>query len=92
VIDVREPGEFAGGHLPGATNVPRGLLEFRVAAVAGNGEDVNPATPILVYCQSGARGALATLTLNKMGYSNVTNLADGFLGWKAAGGEVAKPE
>ncbi|MDO9514807.1 MAG: rhodanese-like domain-containing protein [Syntrophales bacterium] len=58
ILDVREPGEFAAGHLPGAINVPRGLLEFKVAKAI---PDLN--AKIYVYCASGGRAALATKVL-----------------------------
>ncbi|MFC6840504.1 rhodanese-like domain-containing protein [Xanthomonas theicola] len=86
IIDVREPGEFATGHLPDAINIPRGILEFRL--------DADPALarrdqPILLYCASGGRATLAALSLQQLGYSAVHPLSGGFLGWTAAGGPVA---
>jgi rhodanese-related sulfurtransferase len=88
VIDVREPEEFAGGHIPGAVNQPRGTLEFTVmrhpvlAALA----EQNPArvadTQIILYCRSGTRSALAAQTLEKMGFNNVYSLRGGFQGWQ----------
>ncbi|HFD11354.1 MAG TPA: rhodanese-like domain-containing protein [Crenotrichaceae bacterium] len=87
IIDVREPNEFAEGHLPGAINVPRGVLEFKIGnqpAVA----DTN--TDILIYCLSGGRGALATESLQKLGYRNVKNLAGGIKAWQEADGAIEK--
>jgi len=86
IIDVREPGEFAVGHLPNAINIPRGILEFRL--------DADPALarrdqPILLYCASGGRSTLAALSLQQLGYSAVRSLNGGFLGWTAAGLPVA---
>ncbi len=92
VVDVREPAEFAAGHIPGAVNVPRGLLEFRIGSIAADDGQADPSKEILVYCRSGARGALAAKTLEKMGYENVTNLAGGFLAWEAADRAIEKPE
>ncbi|MCI2262799.1 MULTISPECIES: rhodanese-like domain-containing protein [Xanthomonas] len=85
IIDVREPGEFAMGHLPNAINIPRGILEFRL--------DADPALarrdqPILLYCASGGRSTLAALSLQHLGYTAVRSLTGGFLGWTAAGGPV----
>ncbi|HET7650415.1 MAG TPA: rhodanese-like domain-containing protein [Gammaproteobacteria bacterium] len=82
VIDVREPEEYMAGHLPGAINIPRGLLEFRV--------DNHPVAcdrdcTIALQCQSGGRSALATVAMQELGYKNVTNLAGGFAAWSAAG-------
>ena len=82
IIDVREPEEFRAGHLPGAINIPRGLLEFKV--------DSHPAisdreTTIVMQCQGGGRSALATVSMHELGYRDVVNLAGGFTAWKAAG-------
>ena len=82
VVDVREPDEFLAGHLPGAINIPRGLLEFRV--------DNHPIVcdrncTIVLQCQSGGRSALATVVMQELGYKNVVNLAGGIAAWNAAG-------
>ncbi len=88
VVDVREPGEFAKGHLAGAICVPRGILE--AAADPGckyrderlchaQGEQ------ILLYCQSGGRSAMAAVTLQRMGYGCAYNLAGGIECWQADG-------
>lgn len=81
IIDVREPEEYAAGHIPGAINIPRGLLEFRL--------DAHPvlsdrACTIVMQCQGGGRSALATVVMQELGYKNVVNLAGGFGAWKAA--------
>ena len=89
VLDVREPDEYAAGCLPGAVNIPRGVLEFKI--------DSHPTfkdkkeADILVYCKTGGRGALATEALLKLGYSNAINLAGGFTAWQENGQEVVKP-
>ena len=84
-VDVRSDAEWAGGHLPGAKHLDRGKLEFMVEkAIPDKG------TPIVVYCKSGDRGALATRTLMEMGYTNVKNMAGGYVGWAKAGYKVAK--
>lgn len=69
ILDVREPKEFRGGHIPGAINIPRGLLEFKVTD-----KIADKATSILTYCKTGGRGALSGQVLMKMGYTNVTNM------------------
>lgn len=89
VVDVREPEEFAAGHLPGALNIPRGVLEFKVAAVPEL-QDREPA--LLVYCKTGGRSALATRVLNQMGYGEAVSLAGGFDPWAQAGRPVVKPQ
>lgn len=88
LIDVREPAEFAAGHLPGAINIPRGVLEFQVEshpALAG------PPRPVVLYCRSGARAALAALTLSVLGFDEVRSLAGGIMGWTAADLPIVVP-
>lgn len=79
LIDVRETDEFRCGHLPGALSIPRGMLEFKIDSVPGNNHD----HPLVVYCKSGGRSALAAQTLQKMGYRAVRSLAGGFDNWVA---------
>lgn len=89
VIDVREPEEFAAGHIPGAINLPRGLLEFKMSnSPALERRDLG----ILVYCSTGGRSALAGCSLLDMGYLKVASIAGGFDAWKGAGRPIAKPE
>ena len=75
-IDVREPAEFANGSLPGAINIPRGVLEFQISNHPAFREAQS--AEILVYCQSGGRSALSTEALQKLGYANPVSLAGGF--------------
>jgi sulfur dioxygenase len=82
VIDVREPAELEAGYLPGAIHIPRGLLEFRIGSYR---ELADPSVPVLVYCRSGARAALAAETLQRMGYTNVSSITGGFEAWVAGG-------
>lgn len=85
LIDIREPVEWEQ-HISGAVQVPRGLIEF-VADPASprHNADLESSRRVIVYCASGARAALATLTLQNMGYENVANLDGGLKGWIAAG-------
>jgi rhodanese-related sulfurtransferase len=88
LLDVREPAEWEKGHIPGAVLAPRGMLEWYA----------DPTTPyakaeltttrdarIIVACASGGRSALATETLQSMGYTNVVNMAGGFNEWGKQG-------
>jgi rhodanese-related sulfurtransferase len=79
-IDCREPKEYKMGHIPGAINVPRGLMEFQIDKKV---PDKNQ--NMVVYCKSGGRGCLATCTLCRMGYKNVKNVDGGWLAWEKAG-------
>jgi rhodanese-related sulfurtransferase len=86
ILDVREPAEYAAGHLPGAFNIPRGVLEFRI----GTHPDFmdKQSAQIMIYCQSGGRSALATEALNKLGYNNAISMAGGYKAWTESGNEV----
>ncbi len=86
VLDVREPSEYAAGHLPGAFNIPRGVLEFKIGSHP-DFQDKQDAH-IIVYCQSGGRSALAADALNKMGFNNAVSMAGGFKAWTDNGNEV----
>ena len=78
ILDVREPNEFDMGHLTGAVNIPRGLLEFMV----GNNPSLkNVDQTIVVYCKNGGRSTLAADTLQTMGFNQVKMLAGGFDSW-----------
>lgn len=85
-LDVREPGEFAKGHLPNAINIPRGVLEFQI----GNHPSFQTAQghEFVVYCQSGNRSALAVESLKLMGYDKAVSLAGGFKQWAESGAPV----
>jgi rhodanese-related sulfurtransferase len=86
ILDVRELTEYASGHLPGAFNIPRGVLEFKIGSHPDfqNKQDAH----IIVYCQSGGRSALATEALNKIGFSSAVSMAGGFRAWIDSGNEV----
>ncbi len=88
VIDVREADEFAAGHIPGAVHMSRGLLEFKLSASPElSARDI----PIVMYCKTGGRAALAASVLLDMGYLHVQSIAGGIDAWVASGGPVAKP-
>jgi len=70
LIDVRTPTEFSAGHIPGAMNVPVDDLRSRL-------EKLPPGRPIVVYCQVGQRGYLATRILLQAG-CDVMNLGGGY--------------
>ena len=84
LVDVRLPTEIKnmGGAIKADQNrnIPRGWLEYRITSAA-----LSKDTPIVVYCGAGIRTPLAADTLQKMGYTNVRNYSDGFIGWRKAG-------
>ncbi|MAS41574.1 MAG: rhodanese [Rhodobacteraceae bacterium] len=91
VVDVRDPAEVAAsGKVPGAVNVPRAMLEFRADPDSpAHAEGFERSRPVIVYCASGGRSALAGRTLGELGFETVRNLG-GFKDWVEAGGEVEK--
>jgi rhodanese-related sulfurtransferase len=66
IVDVRTPGEFAGGHFPGSTNIPVNELQGSLAKL-------DRQKPVIVCCASGARSAMAAGLLRKNGFANVTD-------------------
>jgi phage shock protein E len=83
IVDVRAEGEFFTGHIRGAKNVRRELLQATVSRIAPDQSSV-----ILVYSAVGDEGALAADSLQKLGYLNVFSLKGGLSGWLEAGGLV----
>ncbi len=82
LIDVREPMEWNLGRIPGAVHIPLGTLESKIEDAASRDSQV------VIYCARGNRSALAADTLQKMGYSNVSSMAGGWLAWAQEVGEV----
>ena len=92
IIDVREPEEYAASHIPGAINVPRGVIEFRILNQPGLKDNPQAAEQaILLYCGGGGRGALAAQSLQALGFTNVHNLEGGLSSWTEAGRPVESP-
>ena len=79
-LDVREGNETSQGVIPGALLIPRGMVEMSI-------ENAVPdkATRLIVYCAGGFRSAFTVESLQRLGYSNLENLAGGFGAWKNAG-------
>ncbi|CAN5152613.1 rhodanese-like domain-containing protein [soil metagenome] len=90
LIDIREPEERAqNGAIAGAVNAPRGMLEFYAdPATPYYRQEFDPNTRIILHCASGGRSALATDTLQNMGYTNVAHLDGGMNAWKESGQPV----
>src|SRR5438270_13492788 len=78
LLDVREPWEYAAGHVPGAQLIPLGELEARVAEVPRD-------QPILSICQVGQRSLAAAAFLISQGYRDVTNIDGGTTPWLERG-------
>ncbi len=85
-LDVREPDEHDQGAIPGALHIPRGYLEIQLESRISDHDQ-----PIVAYCASGIRSALAAQTLSRLGYVNVVSLAGGFNKWKDEGRPWSTP-
>ena len=79
IVDVREPQEFASGHIARAINIPLGQVAARSQELKKYKEK-----PIIICCASGARSARAAGILRKAGFSDVRNLAGGLSAWRSA--------
>ncbi|GAP66238.1 phage shock protein E [Mizugakiibacter sediminis] len=79
VVDVRTAEEYRDGHIPGALNVPYDQIAARADAL-----DVARDAPVVVYCRTGKRAAIAQHTLEGLGYTHVRLLDGSFQAWQAA--------
>jgi len=86
LIDIRELPEFQRGHIPGALFITRGMLEFEIIpAMERLGTGVPTAEcDIVLYCGTGGRSALATKSLDAMGFANVKSMDGGIVAWAEA--------
>ena len=85
IVDVREPGEYAEGFVPGAVNVPRGLIEFTIWSHVGFPDKTDMNKQISLYCRTGGRCALAAKSLQDLGFTNVTAVDMKIEDWMKAG-------
>ena len=85
VVDVREPEEFAAGHVTGAKNVPLAQLEQKLPVAVKN-----KSLPLLLVCATGARANRAVATAKKLGYEQAQAVAGGLKSWKDANLPVEK--
>ena len=83
IIDVREPAEYTGGHLPGAINIPLSDLTLLPELSA---------TPVIIVCASGGRSARAAALLEDAGHPEVANLLGGTFGWMGENRQVEFPD
>ncbi|NEX23154.1 rhodanese-like domain-containing protein [Thiorhodococcus mannitoliphagus] len=87
ILDVRESSEHEQGHIENALLVPRGILE---AAADSTYEKSLPELassrerPVVAYCATGGRSAMAAAVLQMMGFQHVYSLLGGFVGWEQA--------
>jgi hydroxyacylglutathione hydrolase len=74
VVDVRNPGEVAGGMIPDALAIPVGQLPARV-------EELDPNRPTVVYCAGGYRSSVAASLLRHRGFADVSDVRGGYNAW-----------
>jgi rhodanese-related sulfurtransferase len=80
LVDVRQPGEYVSGHIPGALLVPLNELPERISELPGG-------RPLYIVCRSGSRSMVAAEFLNERGIDSV-NVAGGTLAWLEAGQDL----
>jgi rhodanese-related sulfurtransferase len=85
VLDVREPSQFAVGHVRDAKNIPLNELPKRISEL-----EKFKSKSVIVTCQSGMQSAKAALQLKKAGFNEVVSLNGGLSAWQAQGLPVAK--
>ncbi len=73
-IDVREPGEYKSGHVPGFRNVPLGQIQNRLGELPKDAE-------VVLMCRSGSRSMMAAKLLKKNGYQKIVNVSGGISQW-----------
>ncbi|MEQ9670245.1 MAG: rhodanese-like domain-containing protein [Coleofasciculus sp. G2-EDA-02] len=83
LVDVREPSEYASGHIPGAINIP-------VRSLTQNLDKIPTDKPVVLYCSSGHRTAIGMTALRLLGYTNVRSFPPSINGWKEAGEPLEK--
>lgn len=78
VVDVRNPGEYALGHVPAAVNIPVGQLPNRMG-------ELDPARPTVVYCAGGYRSSVAASLLRTHDFADVSDVVGGYGAWAQVG-------
>jgi rhodanese-related sulfurtransferase len=85
IIDVREPEERRDGHIRGAINIPRGLIELGIWPHVGFPDRTDMNKKLTLYCGSGVRCVLAAKSLQDLGFSNVVAVDMRIADWAKAG-------
>jgi rhodanese-related sulfurtransferase len=85
IVDVRDPAEFAAGHVRDAKNIPLKELSQRMGEL-----EKFKSKAVVVVCQTGAQSARATAQLKSAGFNEVYSLNGGLAAWQAQGLPTAK--
>ena len=78
LIDVRTPREFDAGHIEGAENIDVQASSFRQII-----SEIPRDEAVIVYCRSGNRSAKAVGIMQELGFENISEMKDGWLGWSS---------
>jgi len=78
LIDVRSPGEYGGGHLKGAKNIPLDKISNHLGELKRD-------KALVVYCRSGQRSAMALNKLRAAGFTSAKHMGGGINAWRSAG-------
>ena len=86
IIDVREPDEYAKGHIPSSYNIPRGIIEMKIEKILfnNNASPADLARPLVLYCGGGHRSILTAESLRLCGFQTLYSLEGGFSAYKDA--------
>ena len=84
IVDVREPYEWAEGHIPGAVHVPLGSLLSRAKELPRD-------RPLVMQCHLGYRSLQAAMALRQLGFTDVRNLLGGIAAWEQEGLPLTTP-
>lgn len=85
VLDIREPPEYAKGHIENAFHIPLGNLDERIGEL-----EPFKSSPLIIVCQSGTRAPQACKKLKKHGFEQVFELKGGIMAWQEASLPVTK--
>lgn len=80
VIDVRTPQEYSEGHVPSAINIPHTEIATRLDAISQHKDQ-----PVVIYCKSGRRAAIAATALQQAGFTQLLHLEGDIEAWQANG-------
>lgn len=86
ILDVRSAREYSEGHIPGAINIEFRQLPKRLSEIP-----TTKGQPIVIYCETGVRAAVANATLQNAGYTPIFQLTGHMKAWRSKGLPIEKP-